>query len=89
MPTFVTAPMFCASQDTWVSYGWCLLIRDIFTWFETTGMRRQQNLQSALGIQKENLGYNHAFFRDNIKASIWKKRHILLCILLFSRILVA
>ena len=34
-------------------------------------MQRKQNLASALGIQKENLG-NHAFFRDK-KASIWRK----------------
>ena len=31
---------------------------------------------------------NHVFFRDN-KASILKKRHTLLCILLFFRIIVA
>ena len=27
-PTFVTADTFCASQDTRVSYGWCLLIQE-------------------------------------------------------------
>ena len=35
-------------------------------------MRRKQNLPSALGILKENLG-NHAFFLDN-KALILKKK---------------
>ena len=25
--TFVTAHTFCASQDTWVFYGWCLLMQ--------------------------------------------------------------
>ena len=44
VPTLVTAHTFCASRDTWVSYGWCLLIR------------RKQNLASVLGIQKENWG---------------------------------
>ena len=34
-------------------------------------MHRKQNLASAFGVQKENLG-NHAFFRDK-KASIWRK----------------
>ena len=29
-PTFVTVHTFCASQDTWVSYGWCLLIQGYF-----------------------------------------------------------
>ena len=28
--TFVTAHTFCASQDTRVSYGWCLLIQGYF-----------------------------------------------------------
>ena len=51
-------------------------------------MQRKQNLASAIGILKENLG-NHVFFRDK-KASIWKKKlHTLLCILLFFRITAA
>ena len=45
--------------------------RDIFARFKI--MRGKQNLASALGIQKENSGGNHAFFRDD-KASIWKKK---------------
>ena len=31
VPTFVTVHMFCASPDTRVSYGWCLLILGYFT----------------------------------------------------------
>ena len=73
----VTAHTFCASRDTLVSYGWCLLIQEYFSRFKT--MRRKHNLPSTFGIQKENWG-NHAFFRDN-KASIWKKRHTLHCFL--------
>ena len=46
VPTIVTAQTFCASQDTRVSYGWCL----------RTIMWRKQNLASHLGIQKENWG---------------------------------
>ena len=42
----------CASQDTQVSYGWCLLIKGYFARFKT--IRRKQNLASAFGIQKEN-----------------------------------
>ena len=30
VPTFVTAHTFCASRDTRVSYGWCLLIQGYF-----------------------------------------------------------
>ena len=54
VPTFVTAHTFCASRDTRVSYGRCLLIRDIFARIKT--MWKKQNLASALGIQKENWG---------------------------------
>ena len=30
VPTIVTAHTFCASRDTRVSYGWCLLIQGYF-----------------------------------------------------------
>ena len=33
VPTFVTAYMFCASRDTRVSYGRCLLIQGYFCAF--------------------------------------------------------
>ena len=51
-------------------------------------MRRKQNLASALGIHKENLGGNHAFFfLEIIKLQFGKERHTLLCILkLFTNI---
>ena len=52
LPTFLTAHTFCASRDTGLSCGWCLLIQDIFAQFKT--MRRKQILASALGSQKEN-----------------------------------
>ena len=50
--------------------GGAYLYRIIFSWFKT--MRGEQNLASALGIQKQNWG-NHAFFRYN-EASIWEKK---------------
>ena len=63
VPTFVTAHTFCASRDTQVSYGWCLLINgDIFARLVKT-MQRKQNLASALGIQKENWGQPCIFQR--------------------------
>ena len=30
VPTFVTAHTFCASQDSQIFYGWCLLIQGYF-----------------------------------------------------------
>ena len=51
VPTFSAAHTFCASRDTRVSNGWWLLVQG---YFKT--MRRKQNLASAVGIHKENLG---------------------------------
>ena len=67
VPTFVTAHTFCASRDTRVSFGLCLLIKGYFARFKT--MRRKQNLASLLE-SKMKIGGNHAFFRDD-KASIY------------------
>ena len=61
VPTFVAAHKFCASRDTRVSYGWCLLIQGYFARFKT--MRRKQNLASAFRIQKENWGLPCIFQR--------------------------
>ena len=54
VPTFVTAHTFWASQNTQVSYGWCLLMLGYFWQFKI--MQRKQYLASALGIQKKNWG---------------------------------
>ena len=43
-------------------------------------MQRKQNLVSALGIQKENLGVT-MHFSDIIKLQFGRKRNTLLCIL--------
>ena len=51
---FVTTHTFCASRDTRVSYGWCLLIQGYFARFKPR--TRKQNLARALGIQKGNWG---------------------------------
>ena len=56
VPTFVTAHTFCASRDTRASYGWCLVFARIKT------MWRNQNLESAFGIQNRKIGGNHASF---------------------------
>ena len=62
------------------------LYRDIFAWLKT--MPGKQNLASVLGIQKWKIGDNHVFFRDK-KLQFGNKRHTLLCILPFLRIIVA
>ena len=54
VPTIVTAHTFCASRDTQVFYGWCLLIQGYLLWFKT--IRGKQNSASGFGIQKENWG---------------------------------
>ena len=46
MPTFVTAHTFCALRDTWVSYGWCLLIQGFFALFKT--IQRKQDLANLV-----------------------------------------
>ena len=70
VPTFVTAHTFCASQDTRISYGWCLLIKGYFGGvLKICGESR--TLQVLL-VSKKKIGRSHVFFRDN-KTSIWKK----------------
>ena len=66
VPTFVTAHTFWASQDTRVSYGWCLLTQGYFWQFKI--MRRKQYFASVLSIKKKKkkkTGGNHALFRNN------------------------
>ena len=67
---FVTAHTFCASRDTRVSYGWCLLNTGIF--LRGLKLCRESRIYQVLLVSKKKIGGNHAFFRDN-KASIWKK----------------
>ena len=51
---------------------WCYYNKgDIIARFKT--MRRKQDLAISLGKYKKEIGGNHAFFRDNIKAILWKK----------------
>ena len=55
VPTIVIAHTFCASRDTRISYGWCLLIQGYFCAIQNYAEKSEQ-LASALGIQKENWG---------------------------------
>ena len=71
VPTFVTAHTFCASRDTRVSYGWCLLNKGIFL----CGLKLcgESRTCQMLLVSKKKIWGNHAFFRSN-KASTWKKK---------------
>ena len=51
-------------------------------------MQRKQNLEIALGIQKENFGVT-VHFPEVIKFQFGKTRHTLFCILTLFRITVA
>ena len=51
-------------------------------------MQGKQNLVSAFNIQKENWGVT-VHFSEIIKLQFGKKCHILLCILLFFRTIIA
>ena len=70
VPTIVLAHTFCASRDTRISYGWCLLIQGYFCAVQT--MRRLQNLASALGIQKRKFGVT-THFAEIIKLQFGKR----------------
>ena len=70
VPTMVTAYTFCASRDTRVSYGWCLLIKEYF--LRGLKLCGESITYQVILVSKKKIGVNHAFFRDN-KASIWKK----------------
>ena len=85
VPTFVTAHTFCASWDTRISYGWCLLIQNIF--LRGLKLCRESRTQQVLLVSKKKIVGNHAFFRDNkVSNYMGKKCHTLLCILWLFRI---
>ena len=61
VPTIVTAHMSCASRDTWVSHGWCLLIQGCFL----PGLKLcgEAELSWFSWYPKKKIRANHAFFR--------------------------
>ena len=84
--TLVTAHTLCASGDTRV-FLWVVPTN---TGIVLRGLKlcRESRTHQVLLVSKMKIGGDHAFFRDN-KASVWKKRHTLLCILRLFRIIVA
>ena len=81
----------------YLAYVLCILKYSGFLWVVPTNtgiflrgfkLCKESTTQQVLLASKMRIGGNHAFFRGN-KASIWKKRHRLLCILQLFRIIVA
>ena len=85
MPTIIIAHTFCASRDTRISYGWCLLIQGYFFVFQNYA--EKEELSKCSWYLKRKLGVT-THFSEIIKLQfIGKERHTLLCILkLFTNI---
>ena len=60
VPTFVTMHMFCASRDTQVSYGWCLLIQGYFCTVSNC-VEKAALISKCSWYPKRKIGGNHAF----------------------------
>ena len=86
VPTIVTAHTFCASRDTRVSYGWCLLILGYFC--AVLNYTEKAELTKCSWYLKRKLGVT-MHFSEIIKIQFRKKSHTLLYILAFFRDIVA
>lgn len=85
IPAFAKEHMFCASRDG--QRNWCLLIQ---RWFLCAlGLCRKRRLKQGLLRSVKKIAGSHPFFRDDSKASIWKKSHTFFCILKLFTIIVA
>ena len=78
MPTVVLAHMFCASRDTRVSYGWCLLIQGCFC--AVQNYAEEAELSKCSWYPKRKLGVTMQFSQI-IKLHFGKERSTSLCIL--------
>ena len=76
MPTIVTAHTFCASRDTRISYGLCLLIQGYFCAVQNYG--EKEELSKFSWYPKRKLGVT-THFSEITKLQFGKERHILLC----------
>ena len=71
VPTTVIAHTFCASRDTRISYGWCLLIQGYFCAGQNYAEKAELSTHSS----------------EIIRLQFGEERHTLLCILkLFTNI---
>ena len=60
MPTFLTAHVFRASQDTRVSHGCCLVIQGYF--YAVKNYAEKAELSKCFLVSKKKITRNHAFF---------------------------
>ena len=86
VPTIVTAHTFCASRDTRVSYGWCLLIREYFCAAEN--YTEKAELSKCFWYLIRKLGVT-MHFSEIIKLQFRKKSQTLLYILAVFRDIIA
>ena len=71
VPTFVTAHTFCASRDTPVFYGWCLLIQGCFC--AVLNYAEKAELSKCSWYPKRKLGVTMRF-SEIIKLQFEKKK---------------
>ena len=75
VPTIVIVHPFCLSQDTRISYGWCLLIQGYFCAVQNYAEKAELSIKVIL-VSKKKIGGNHAFLRDNSKGFNLEKNAI-------------
>ena len=78
VPTGVLAHTLCASQDTGVSYWWCLLIQGYF--FAVSNYAEKAELSKCSWYPKRKLGVTK-HFSEIIELQFGKERHTLRCTL--------
>ena len=71
VPTFATAHTFCASRDTQVSYGWCLLIQGYFC--AVLNYAEKAELRKCSWYPKRKLGIT-VYFSEIIKLHYGKTK---------------
>ena len=86
LPTIVTAHTLCASRDTRVSYGWCLLIQEYFC--AVKNYAKKAELSKRFWYLERKLGVT-MHFSEIIKRQFKKKSHTLLHILGLFRDIIA
>ena len=85
VPTIVIAHTFCASRDSQISYGWCLLIHGYYCAVKNYAEKAELNSKWSW-YPKRKFGVT-PHFSEIIKLQFEKECHILLCILkLFTNI---
>ena len=71
VPTIVIAHTFCISRDTWISYGWCLLIQGYFCAVQNNMYAEKAELSKWSWYPKRKLGVT-THFSEIIKLQFGK-----------------